>query len=157
MKTNLYGAFDCMFLSCHIPVLKWIYFRPVWLNGWVFVYELSSCVLQSYCSHLNSRYRACFEQGVLWHSGCRYTLKRVCNMMRTHSVLIVLQSSFFFSNKIFSLVAEIESHCKTIRWLCCKVFNRKYNIIIVLSQLGQNFALKLRGSSTGVALTMFTV
>ena len=25
---------------------------PVWLNGWVFVYELSGCVFESSCSHL---------------------------------------------------------------------------------------------------------
>ena len=38
-------------------------------NGWVFVYELSGCGLESCCSHLNFRYRTCFEQGVPWHSG----------------------------------------------------------------------------------------
>ena len=43
--------------------------RPVWLNGWVFVYELSGCGFESRCSHLNFRFRACFEQGVPWHSG----------------------------------------------------------------------------------------
>ena len=26
---------------------------PVWLNGWVFVYELSVCGFESRCSHLN--------------------------------------------------------------------------------------------------------
>ena len=36
---------------------------------WVFVYELSGCGIESCCSHLNFRYRACFEQGVPWHSG----------------------------------------------------------------------------------------
>ena len=42
---------------------------PVWLNGWVFVYELSGCGFESRCSHLIFRYGACFEQGVPWHSG----------------------------------------------------------------------------------------
>ena len=42
---------------------------PIWLNGWVFVYELSGCGFESRCSHLNFRFRACFEQGVPWHSG----------------------------------------------------------------------------------------
>ena len=41
---------------------------PVWLNGWVFVYELNGCGFESRCSHLNFRIRACFEQGVPWHS-----------------------------------------------------------------------------------------
>ena len=34
------------------------------LNGRVFVYELSGCGFQSSCSHLNFRFRNCFEQGV---------------------------------------------------------------------------------------------
>ena len=39
------------------------------LNGWVFVYELSGCEFQFCCSHLNVRYRTCFNQGVPSHSG----------------------------------------------------------------------------------------
>ena len=42
---------------------------PVWLNGWVFVYELNGCGFESRCSHLNFRYGTCFKQGVSWHSG----------------------------------------------------------------------------------------
>ena len=42
---------------------------PAWLNGWVFVYELSGCGFESSCSHIIFRFRACFEQGVPWHSG----------------------------------------------------------------------------------------
>ena len=38
--------------------------RPVSLNGSVFVYELSGCGFESYCSHLDVIYRACFEQVV---------------------------------------------------------------------------------------------
>ena len=37
---------------------------PVWLNGWVLVYELSGCGFESSCSHLNFRLRACFKLGV---------------------------------------------------------------------------------------------
>ena len=44
-------------------------FGQVWLNGWVFVYELNGCGFESRCSYLNFRFRACFEQGVPWHSG----------------------------------------------------------------------------------------
>ena len=39
------------------------------LNGRVSVYELSGCGFEFRCSHLNYRFRACFEQGVPWHSG----------------------------------------------------------------------------------------
>ena len=38
---------------------------PVWLNVWVFIYKLSGCGFESSWSHLNFRFRACFEQGVL--------------------------------------------------------------------------------------------
>ena len=41
----------------------------VWLNGWVFVYELNGCGFESCCCHLNFRYGAGFEQGGPWHSG----------------------------------------------------------------------------------------
>ena len=37
-------------------------FRPVLLNGSVFIYELSGCGFDSRCSHLKVRYRALFEQ-----------------------------------------------------------------------------------------------
>ena len=35
----------------------------------MFVYELIGCGFESSCSHLNFRFRSCFEQGVPWHSG----------------------------------------------------------------------------------------
>ena len=41
----------------------------VWLNGWVFVYELRGCGLESNCGHLDFRFHACFQQGVPWDSG----------------------------------------------------------------------------------------
>ena len=43
--------------------------KMVWLNGWVFVYEISGYGFESRCSHLNFRFRACFEQGAPRHSG----------------------------------------------------------------------------------------
>ena len=61
---------------------------PVWLNGWVFAYELSACGLESSCSHLNFRFRAGFEQWVPSHSAtieCGFTLKCVRDMIRTYS------------------------------------------------------------------------
>ena len=42
--------------------------RPFWLNGRLFVYELSGCGFESFCSHLNFRFCTCFKQGVPWHS-----------------------------------------------------------------------------------------
>ena len=70
-KTQISGEWnitDCMFLSCHIQVSVLIQsiIWPVWLNDWVFIYELSGCGFKSSCSHLN--FSACFDQGVPWHS-----------------------------------------------------------------------------------------
>ena len=62
---------------------------PVWLNGWVFVYELSSCGFQSRYSHLHFRYGTCFKQRAHWARTaieCRFTLKLVCDMLVTCSV-----------------------------------------------------------------------
>ena len=42
---------------------------PVWLNGWVFSYELRGCEFESSCSHLNFKFHTFFKQGVPWHSG----------------------------------------------------------------------------------------
>ena len=66
---------------------------PVWLNGWVFLYELSGCEFASHCSHLLHLYlytyippvsskkfldiQATIELG--------FTLKRVRDMIRTYS------------------------------------------------------------------------
>ena len=61
---------------------------PVWLNGWVFVYELSGCGLESSCRHLNFRFRACLSKEVLDIQAtieCGFTLKRVRDMIRTYS------------------------------------------------------------------------
>ena len=41
---------------------------PVWLNGWVLVYELSGWGFESRCCHLIFKYGTCFEQEVSWHS-----------------------------------------------------------------------------------------
>ena len=92
----------------HLPV--W----PVWLNSWVFLYELSGSLFDSSCTHLNFRFRACFEKGVPWHSGnceCGFTLKRVRDMLTTynHSVsksskafgqLLVYWTFFLISNSL---------------------------------------------------------
>ena len=80
VSTYLHGAFECMPLSCHLRVSEWIHalYSIEWITYaiqsestryWVFVYELNGCRFESSCSHLNFRFRACFEQGVPWHAG----------------------------------------------------------------------------------------
>ena len=57
--------------------------RPVWLNGWVFVCELSGCRFESHCCQLNVRYDTCFEQGVPWHSGKLSSVDALWNLYVT--------------------------------------------------------------------------
>ena len=62
-KVKIAGTNKC---SQHSPVI-W----PVWLNGWVFIYDVSVFELESSCTKLNFSFHACFEQVVPWHS-CNY-------------------------------------------------------------------------------------
>ena len=43
--------------------------QPVWLNGWVLVYEVSDFWFQSRSNHLNFRHCACFGEGFRARSG----------------------------------------------------------------------------------------
>ena len=67
--TYLYGATDCLFLSCY---------RNFLLNGRVFVYKLSGYGFEYRCSHLTFRCRVCFEQDntlpntVLWNTYTKF-------------------------------------------------------------------------------------
>ena len=51
---------------------------PVWLNGWVFVYELNGCGFESSCSHLKVRYISQHLNNPSWfHINCRLSLCEV--------------------------------------------------------------------------------
>ena len=60
---------DCNGTRTHNHLVRKRTLWLVWINGCVFVYELSGYGFESCCSHLNFRYRACFEEGIPWHSG----------------------------------------------------------------------------------------
>ena len=54
------------------------------LSFWVLVHELSGCGFESHCCHLNFRYDACLEQGVLWQTiECRLTRELIRDMIIT--------------------------------------------------------------------------
>ena len=63
------STFTCPIVLYILPLYPLYALLPVWLNGWVFLYELSGCGFESCCSHFNFRFRSCFEQGVPWNSG----------------------------------------------------------------------------------------
>ena len=82
----------------------------------MFVYGLSGCGCESRCSHLEFRYRACFEQGVPWHSiECRFTLKRVHDMMITYSLIIRVTS---YITRLLWEFCTILTHCHN--YLCIR-------------------------------------
>ena len=60
---------------------------PVWLNGWVFVYELNGCGFESRCSHLKTSDFAPVSSkeflDIKATIECGFTLKRVRDMIRT--------------------------------------------------------------------------
>ena len=61
----------------------------VWLNDWLFVYELRCCGFDFRCCYLNFRYRTCFEQVVLdiqANTECRFTLRCVPDMIVTYNL-----------------------------------------------------------------------
>ena len=75
---------------------------PVWLNGWVFVYELSGCGLHSSCSNLRFRFHACFEQGVCWHSGnCRVWIHSEMGKWHDKSILFFKTFSKWYIFNIY--------------------------------------------------------
>ena len=103
--------------------------RPVWSNGWVFVYELSGSGFESSCNHLNFKFHACFEQVVPWHSGnCRVWIHSETRTWHDKSIQSIWDSNMrisFWKKSIFyyfissqyeiqrspcsSLVSQVES------------------------------------------------
>ena len=63
--TRTYTHMHCTDKDPHLSSIIW----SVWPNGWTFVYEVSRCGFESSCSNLSFRFRACFEQAILWHLG----------------------------------------------------------------------------------------
>ena len=65
-RLNSHSISHCNWTRTHKHLVRK---RPVWPNGWVSVYEPNVSGFESSWSHLNFRFRACFEQGVPWHLG----------------------------------------------------------------------------------------
>ena len=69
----------------------------------MFIYKLSGCVFESSCSRLNFRFRACFEQGVPWHSGNYrvwiHSKTRAWHDKNIQSVILIYYACFFITRK----------------------------------------------------------
>ena len=77
--------------SQHISVV-W----PVWLNGWVFVYQLTGCGFESHWYHLNLNKEFFDSQGIIQ---CRFILKHVRDMIITNKyrysfIKLILQKNY---------------------------------------------------------------
>ena len=99
----------------------------VWPNSWVFVYELDGCGFESRCSHLNFRYRACFEQGVPWHSG-KYRVWIHSKIRTWHD--------YNMQSKVFSLQVHLSSwylRAAAVLILFCNMVTLRSSIKLWLS------------------------
>ena len=94
-----------MLLSCYLNVSEWIYtFWPVWLNGWVFVYKLSGCGFECRCSHFRD-IASVLCKGFLNIQAtieCRFTLKRVRDMIITYNLHSAGPRILILSNSVTS-------------------------------------------------------
>ena len=90
----------------------------VWLNRWVFDYEVSGCSFEFCCSHLNFRYHTCFEQGVPCHS---------------HSSIIwtIWQIDWVFTTKQSNCAFEFRCSHANWRWYSSK--NKRFETEIIES------------------------
>ena len=99
-------------ISTHNTII-WL----VWLNGLLLVYEQSGCGFASSCSHLNFRFRACFEQGIPWHSDSYrmwiHSGTRTWYDKNIQSINYIL--SLFFD--IFNFIFKYLSNAKLSFWL----------------------------------------
>ena len=99
-------------------------FFPIWLSGWIFVYDWKGCGFASCWIQLNFTFSVSFEQGVRWHSG-NYRRWIRCETRRWHDKNIqsndpyrkVLTAQI---NQLASL-AKWKSVCLPNRWLWVSV------------------------------------
>ena len=81
---------DCNWIWTHNHLVhkRTLNHLPAWLNGWVFIYELSGCGFKSSCSHLTSDFvpassKEFFDIQATIEWG--FTLKPIHDMIRTYS------------------------------------------------------------------------
>ena len=98
---------------------------PVWLNGWMFVYELSSCWFESRCYHLKFSYGTSIEQEIAWYSG-NYRVKIHSEMRLWHdsNIQSVKQTLFKVPIKdnhivlvsLFPTLNNVRGHVKCLKF-----------------------------------------
>ena len=116
---------------------------PIWLNSWMFVYELNGCGFGFYCCRLNFRYHACFGQGAAWHPGnyrVRITLKcahdiRISYSQKQHTDKYSQHSSIIWSlwlNVFECLFKKVSGygfkfHCRQLNLRYCVCLENRFS------------------------------
>ena len=132
--------------------------RPVWLNGWVFLYEISGCGFESRCSHLKlqmwsllwARSSLTFSQTI----ECRSTLKLVRVMIIICSQMHRTDNESQHSSIIWPVwlngwVFSCELICCGFKPPCCHLklqiwpLFRARSSLILRQTIGCGFTLKL--------------
>ena len=114
--------------------------KIVWLDGWVILYKLSGCRFEPRCIHGTLRYRAYFEQGVLWHSECLNSLKTCIYHDRKHNTQIIHKFCSFPrtilpKHQLFVAWNSIISPCLIPHW------SWKWNLSVIVPYASGRFSL----------------
>lgn len=94
-------------------------FWPVWLNGWIFVCNLSGCEFEFHCSHLNFSCCTCFL----------FLVRGSLALRQLHSADSLWTCMWYDKNKQRSLLLRrIQNSCKFLSflqklWLNSEMFN----------------------------------
>ena len=116
---------------------------PVLVNGWFFVYELSGCRFNPYCSHLNFRLRVASALskeflGIQATMQCEFTLRCVFGIIITYSQMHRTKNFSQHSSSIWSaglngwlLIYELNgcgfhSPCSYLSFRYSFVFSKKF-------------------------------
>ena len=82
VSTYLYGAFDCMFLSCHVRI-----------SGWIHTLQLPACqgtpFLKQVWNFVPASSKEFFD--IQATTECSFTLKRVHGMTKTYSLFFLIR------------------------------------------------------------------
>ena len=118
--TRTYSQIHCTGkYSEHSSILWW-----VWPNGWVFIDKLSGAAFKSTCNHLNLKFRACFEQGVPWHSrNYRVFIHFQGRTWHDQNIQANGLSRWVIRTKLSHLVSEVNwlSVCLRTKWFWVRV------------------------------------
>ena len=117
------------------------------LAKWVFAYELSGCRFESRCSHVNSRYRPCFGQGVPWLSGnykmwihSKTRTRHMTRICRQFTEMDLFQLKSITSAIILTVNTKITGftlaslvNCRLPRWIQMTPEFRQFSLALMLA------------------------